>query len=38
VGQDSGTSTEAELEAFWVSDAASKQCYERGEKFTTFRR
>jgi 1-phosphatidylinositol-3-phosphate 5-kinase len=29
---------EAELKAFWMPDSVSKECYECGDKFTTFRR
>ncbi|CAG0920643.1 unnamed protein product [Notodromas monacha] len=34
----SGPSAEADLKAFWMPDAVSKECYDCGEKFTTFRR
>jgi anaerobic ribonucleoside-triphosphate reductase len=33
-----GMTKEAELKAFWMPDSVSKECYECGDKFTTFRR
>lgn len=33
-----GSSNQADMKKYWMPDSVSKECYECGERFTTFRR